>query len=218
MQPEQNTVKAVTAPESCVIDAGATIGYADGKIAAAAVSLGEHARIRSGTIIYADVAIGNHFQCGHHVMIRAKTTIGNHVTVGTQTVIEGQVEIGDFVKIESQCFIPTHVKIGSRVFLGPGVVLTNDRYPLRQRENYKPENMTIEDNVTVGARVVVCPGVTIGEGSFIAAGAVVTRDVPPRSFVKGVPGVISPLPEKLNENNTALSWKKYIGAYDKRSA
>jgi acetyltransferase-like isoleucine patch superfamily enzyme len=125
-------------------------------------------------------------------------------------VIEGNAKIGDFVKIESNCFIPTHTVIGSRVFFGPNVVLTNDKYPLRQRESYRPMGPVIEGNVTLGAGVIVLPGVTIGEGAFVAAGAVVTKDVPPGMLVRGNPGVCSPLPERLREKNTALNWKKYL--------
>ncbi|HVC28080.1 MAG TPA: acyltransferase [Gammaproteobacteria bacterium] len=162
-------------------------------------------------MIYGDVTAGDDFQTGHHVMIREKTVIGNHVVVGTGTVIDGQVEIGDFVKIESQCYIPTHVRIGNRVFLGPGVTLTNDRYPLKQRDSYRPEGPVIEDGVTLGGHVTVCPGVRIGEDAFVAAGAVVTRDVPARSLAVGVPARIKPLPPHLAERNLALSWRRHLG-------
>jgi acetyltransferase-like isoleucine patch superfamily enzyme len=174
------------------------------------VQLGHDANIRSGTTIYADVRFGDNFQTGHNVVIRENTTGGDHIVVGTNTVIDGNVEIGDFVKIESNCYIPTHVKIGSRVFFGPAVTLTNDRYPLKMRNSYRPEGPVIESGVTLGAGVVVCPGVRIGEGSFVAAGAVVARDIPPLSMVLGVPGRIKPLPEKLQERNIALSWRKYL--------
>jgi acetyltransferase-like isoleucine patch superfamily enzyme len=195
--------------EDCQIQDGCLVGlkYRNGCLP---VRLGKGARIRAGTIIYADVRVGDHFQTGHHVMIREKTVIGDHVVVGTNTVIDGQVNIGDFVKIESNCYIPTHVTIGSRVFLGPNVVLTNDRYPLKLRDQYVPEGPIIEDGVTLGAGVVVCPGVRIGADAFVAAGAVVTKDVPPGAMVVGVPGRISPLPEKLRERNMALSWRKYL--------
>ena len=172
---------------------------------------GRDCRIRWGTVIYGDVTTGNDFQTGHHVMIREKTVIGNHVMIGTGTVIDGQVEIRDFVKIESQCYIPTHVRIGSRVFFGPGVTLTNDRYPLKQRDRYRPEGPVIEDGVTLGGRVTVCPGVRIGEDAFVAAGAVVTKDVPPRSLAVGVPARIKPLPSHLAERNLALSWRRHLG-------
>ncbi len=174
------------------------------------VRLGCSARIRVGTVIYADVEIGDYFQTGHHVMIREKTRIGDHVVVGTNTVIDGNVTLGDFIKIESNCYIPTHVTIGNRVFFGPNVTLTNDRYPLKMRDQYRPEGPIIEDGVTLGAGVVVCPGLRLGADSFVAAGAVVTRNVPPGSLVMGVPGRISPLPDKLRERNMALSWRKYL--------
>jgi acetyltransferase-like isoleucine patch superfamily enzyme len=197
------------AGEDCQIQDGAQVGlkYKDG---CGPVRLGAHARIRSGTVIYGDVTAGDHFQTGHHAMIRAETEIGHHVVVGTNVVIEGLVTIGSFVKIEANCFIPTHCTIGTRVFLGPGVTVTNDRYPLRLRDSYVPEGCILEDDVTIGGAVVLCPGVRVGARSFVAAGAVVTKDVPPDSLVIGVPGEIRPLPDKLRERNMALSWRKYI--------
>lgn len=199
-----------TSGQNCSIAPGCIIGlrYTDGSGAA---TLGPNAKLRAGTIIYGDVVIGEDFQTGHHVMVREKTTIGDHVVIGTNTVIDGNASIGNFVKIESNCYIPTHVAIGNRVFFGPGVTLTNDRYPLKMRDKYRPEGPTIEDGVTLGAGVVVCPGVTIGQDSFVAAGAVVTNDVPAASLVKGVPGTISELPAELRERNMALSWVKFLG-------
>ncbi|RMD66023.1 N-acetyltransferase, partial [Candidatus Parcubacteria bacterium] len=93
---------------------------------------------------------------------------------------------------------------------GPNVTLTNDRYPLKMRDQYRPEGPVIEDGVTLGGGVVVCPGVRIGRDSFVAAGAVVTKNVPPESLVIGVPGEIRPLPEKLRERNMALSWRRFL--------
>lgn len=172
--------------------------------------LGAHARIRSGTVIYGDVKAGDYFQTGHHVLVRADTTIGDHVVIGTNSVVEGQVSIGSFVKIEANCFIPTHCVLGDRIFLGPGVTITNDRYPLRMRDQYRPVGCVIEDDASIGAGVVLLPGVRIGAGALIAAGAVVTKDIPPGSLVVGVPGVVSPLPEKLRQPNMALSWRPYL--------
>jgi acetyltransferase-like isoleucine patch superfamily enzyme len=195
--------------ENCQIQAGCIIGLKHRQDCLPVV-LGREGHIRAGTIIYSNVRIGDHFQTGHHVMIREETTIGNHVVIGTNTVVDGNVTIGDFVKIESNCYIPTHVRIGSRVFLGPNVTLANDRYPLKMRDAYRPEGPVLEDGVTLGAGVIVLPGVRIGQDSFVAAGAVVTRDVPPMSMVIGIPARVSPLPEKLRERNLALSWRKYL--------
>lgn len=200
----------VEAGEDCLIQDGAMVGLRYAPDAGAA-RLGNGARIRAGSIIYADVTTGVDFQTGHHVLVREHTTIGDHVVIGTNTVIDGTVAIGDFVKIESNCYIPTHTTIGSRVFFGPGVTLTNDRYPLKLRNEYVPEGPIIEDGVTIGGGVVVLPGVRIGHDALVAAGAVVTKNVPPFSLVKGVPGKFLPLPEKLRGRNLALSWRKYLG-------
>jgi acetyltransferase-like isoleucine patch superfamily enzyme len=172
--------------------------------------LGNNCRIRAGSILYCDVVCGDYLQTGHNVMIRENTIIGDHVVIGTNTVVDGNVEIGSYVKIESNCYIPTHVKIGSRVFMGPGITMTNDMYPLKMRATYQPLGPTLEDGVTIGGGVTIVPGVTIGEGSFVAAGTVVTKSVPPMSLVVGVPGRVSPLPEALRERNMALSWQKYL--------
>lgn len=168
------------------------------------------ARIRSGTIIYGDVRAGEDFATGHNVLIREETVLGAHVMVGTASVLDGRTRIGDFVKIETGCYIPTDTTIGSRVFLGPHATLTNDRYPLRRRATYRPEGPVLEDDVTLGAGVVICPGVRIGAGSFVAAGAVVTKDVPPGMLVRGVPARWVPLPASLRESNRARSWDRWL--------
>ncbi|RDD60131.1 N-acetyltransferase [Ferruginivarius sediminum] len=191
------------------IQPGAIVGL-KAKEEAGPVVIRGRTRIRSGSVIYADVDLGKDFQTGHNVTIRGHTTIGAHVVVGTNTVLEGYVEIADFVKIESNCFIPTHVKIGTRVFIGPGVTLTNDRYPLKNRDEYEPEGPVLEDGVTLAAGVVVMPGVRIGRGSFVAAGAIVTKDVPEMSLVRGLPSRIYALPEHLREFNIALSWRGFL--------
>jgi len=170
------------------------------------VKIGNNAIIRAFTIIYADVIAGDYFKTGHNVLIREMTKFGNKVIVGSGTVIDGYTEVGDRVKIESLVYIPSHTKIGSDVFIGPNVALTNDKYPQRIRDKYNPIGPVIEDSVSIGANSTILPGVRIGEGAFIAAGCVVTKDIPPWTLVKDVPGRIYPLPEKLRERNRAKKW------------
>jgi acetyltransferase-like isoleucine patch superfamily enzyme len=199
----------VEAGRNCEFQAGIMLGlrYKEG---CTPFRVGDNACIRAGTIIYSDVVAGDDFQTGHHAIIREHTVFGSYIVVGTNTVIDGHVAVGDFVKIESNCYIPTHTTIGSRVFIGPGVVLTNDKYPQKMRDRYSPKGPVIEDGVTLGAGVVVLPHITVGRGSFVAAGAMVTKDIPPMSLVKGVPGEILPLPEKLREFNMAKNWRKHL--------
>jgi len=189
----------------CVVQEGVILGlnYKEGCREAV---IGDRAVIRAGTIIYADVVIGDDFKTGHHVLIREHTRIGDRVVVGTGTVIDGHVEIGSFVKIESRVYIPTHTRIGSYCFLGPGAVLTNDKYPQRLRDEYEPRGPVLEESVTIGANATILPGVRIGEGAMVAAGSVVTKDVPPWHLAVGVPARVEPLPERLRERNRAKAW------------
>lgn len=191
--------------EGCRIDPDAIVGLMVDEGDRPAV-LGDGAVVRAGSVIYANVRAGRRFRTGHHVLVRGRTTVGDDVLVGTSTVIDGDVEIGSQVKMETAVYIPTHVHIGSRVFLGPRATLTNDRYPLRQRDSYVPLGPTLEDDVTIGAGAILLPGVRIGRGSMVGAGAVVTKDVPPWSLVVGNPGRISDLPDRLREENRAKQW------------
>lgn len=197
-------VQAELGPD-CVIDPGAVVGLRYAPEAGPAV-IGARARIRIGAIIYGDVTAGDDFQTGHHVLVRERTRAGRHVLVGTQSCLDGDIAIGDFVKIESQVYVPTHTSIGSYVFIGPGVVMTNDKEPLKRRDAYRPAGPRIGDGVTIGGGAVLLPGVEIGEDAFVAAGAVVTRDVPARSLAVGAPAEVKPLPPHLQERNMARSW------------
>ena len=191
--------------ENCVIQENVVLGlkYKEG---CEKTRIGNNAVIRAFSVIYADVVIGDDFKTGHGVLIRENTKIGSKIVIGTCVVVDGNVEIGDRVKIETHSYIPAHTKIGNDVFIGPNVVMTNDKYPQRLRDQYIPIGPIIEDSVSIGANSTILPGVRLGEGSFIAAGSVVTKDVSPWSMVKGVPGKVYPLPEKLKERNKAKKW------------
>ena len=166
-----------------------------GKTGFTGTTIGENAVIRSGTILYCDVTIGDHFQSGHNVMIREKTQIGNRVGIGTSVVIEGNTIIGDDVSLQSMVYIPTDTVIGNKVFIGPNTVLTNDRYPPTRIGGLKGPQ--IRDGAAIGANATLLPGVCIGEGALVAAGAIVTRDVPAYKLAIGAPAKITDLPSKM---------------------
>ncbi|MDD5142275.1 N-acetyltransferase [Methanoregula sp.] len=161
-------------------------------------TIGKNAVIRSGTILYCDVAIGDDFQTGHNVMIREKTTIGNRVSVGTGTVIEGHTVIGSDVSIQSMVFIPTDTQIGDHVFIGPNAVLTNDRYPPTRIGGLR--GPVIKKGAAIGANTTILPGVCIGEGALVAAGSVVTRDVPDHMLAIGSPARLRQLPSVMKDD------------------
>jgi acetyltransferase-like isoleucine patch superfamily enzyme len=168
--------------------------------------VGANGILRKGTVIYGDVKIGDYFQSGHYTVIRARVRIGDYCTVSHHSTLEGIIRFGDGVRIMSHVYIPSRTWFGNHVFVGPGVTFLNDRMPGRVDIMETPRGATIEDDVMIGGGCTILAGVTIGERSFIAAGAVVTKDIPPRSFVAGVPGKIQPLPAHLDRpNNRALT-------------
>ena len=163
--------------------------------------LGKHCVLRKGTIIYGDVTIGDYFQSCHYAVIRAKVRIGDYCTVMNHSTLEGLIRMGDGVRIMSHVYIPSRTWFGDHVFVGPNVTFLNDRYPGRVEPMPTPMGATIEDHVMIGGGATVLPGITVGRQSFIAAGAVVNRDVPPHSLVVGVPGRIEPLASNLDRPN-----------------
>lgn len=162
-------------------------------------SIGNNAIIRANTIIYCKVRIGDNFQTGHNVLIREKTVIGDNVSVGTNTVIEGNTSIGNNVNIQSNVFIPTNTIVEDFVFIGPNAVLTNDKYPVRTDLALK--GPVVRRGVSIGANAIILPGVEIGEGSLIAAGAVVTVSIPEWKLAIGTPAKIVELSPELKVLN-----------------
>jgi acetyltransferase-like isoleucine patch superfamily enzyme len=85
------------------------------------------------------------------------------------------------------------------VFLGPNVVITNDPYPVRTGSGLDPVRLC--RGATIGGNATLCPGIVVGEGAFVAAGAIVTRDVPPWHLAIGGPARFRPLPKSLKMRN-----------------
>ena len=166
-----------------------------GKSEFSGVTIGDDAVLRSGSIIYCEVTIGDHFQCGHNVLIREKTVIGDNTSVGTASVIEGYTTIGSNTRIQSMVFIPINTEIGDNVFIGPAATLTNDRYPPTGKPELK--GPILEDKSVIGAKAVILPMVRIGKGAAVAAGAVVTRDVPAGKMAIGSPAKIREMPREM---------------------
>jgi len=180
------------------VQSGAQIGVSHSD-SSSPPEIGEGSVVRSGTIIYDDVVAGESFNTGHHALVREHSTLGDNVLVGTQAVIDGQTTVGHNVSMQTGVYVPTNTEIGSSVFLGPNATLLNDMYPVRTAEELV--GPTLEDGVSVGANATVLPDVTVGEGAFVAAGAVVTEDLPPETMAAGVPATHRPLSETLDAEN-----------------
>ena len=174
--------------EGTIVEDGVVIGQAPrGKKPGDLPTLiGSGGLIRSGTVIYAGTTIGDGFNSGHGAMIREDNIIGDNCSVGSSAVLEPGNKVGSGTRIHSQCFLE-HVTLGERVFLGPGVVFTDDPHPVCPRYLDCVLGATVEDDVSIGGNATILPGVRIGAGSLVGAGAVVTRDVEKGTVVGGNP-------------------------------
>lgn len=136
----------------------------------------EGAEIGQGTKIW-------HFS---HILSRAR--IGRNCNLGQNVCVSGDVIIGNNVKIQNNVSVYDGVRIEDNVFLGPSCVLTNVTNPrseISRKELY--EKTLIKKGATIGANATIICGVTIGRYAFVAAGAVVTKNIPDYTMVKGVP-------------------------------
>jgi acetyltransferase-like isoleucine patch superfamily enzyme len=123
----------------------------------------------------------------HYAIIHNDAVVGDSCSIGCGAEVGKGSVVGNRSRIGAHVFLPANSIIGNDVFIGPGVVATDDKYPRVNNPKYNAEPPTIEDRASVGAGAVLLPGVRIGAGAMIAAGAIVTSDVPPNGCVKCEP-------------------------------
>jgi|SRR5690606_22301648 len=122
-------------------------------------------------------------------------SIGRDTKIGAFVEVQKNASIGERCKISSHSFICEGVTVEDEVFIGHGVMFTNDRLPratnadgtLQTEADWSVEKTLVKRGASIGSGATIIAGVTIGEHSLIGAGAVVTRDVPPYAIVAGVP-------------------------------
>ena len=147
--------------------------------------------VHESSYIDNNVKIGDGTKIWHFCHIQSGAEIGNNCTLGQNVNISNNVMIGNNVKIQNNVSVYEGVEIEDEVFLGPSCVFTNDltpraKYP-KGRSNYKLT--TICRGASIGANATIVCGHTIGKYALIAAGAVVTNDVPEYALMAGVPAV-----------------------------
>lgn len=140
-------------------------------------------------IVDDNVTIGDGTKIWHFAHICSGAKIGSNCIFGQNTMVANDVVIGSNVKVQNNVAIYTGTEIEDDVFLGPSCVLTNVTNPRSQVKRHSLyERTLIRRGATVGANATIVCGITLGRYSFIAAGAVVAKDVPDYGFVMGVPG------------------------------
>jgi len=148
-----------------------------------------HYFVHPTAIVDPGAVIGEGSKMWHFVHISAGATIGAKCIFGQNTFVADGVSVGNNVKVQNNVAIYTGTTIEDDVFLGPSCVLTNVTNPRSQVNRHRLYEKTfIRRGATVGANATIVCGITLGRYSFIAAGAVVTKDVPDYALIQGVPG------------------------------
>ena len=151
--------------------------------------------IQSSADVSEQAQVGARTRVWHLAQVREDARIGEDCIIGRGAYIGPGVVLGDSCKVQNYALVYEPARLGHGVFIGPAVVLTNDEFPrainidgsLKSGQDWTRVGVTIGQGASIGARAVCIAPVTIGEWALVAAGSVVTKDVPPFALVVGVP-------------------------------
>jgi acetyltransferase-like isoleucine patch superfamily enzyme len=153
--------------------------------------LGAGSAVCSGAIVYAGTTIGPKAIVGDLASVRERCEVGEGAVIGRGVCVENDTKIGAFSKIQSNSYITAYSTLEEHVFIAPCVTTTNDNFMGRTDARHEQIlGAVIRRGARVGGGVVILPGIEIGEEAFVAAGALVTRNVPAKSLVAGLPAKV----------------------------
>jgi acetyltransferase-like isoleucine patch superfamily enzyme len=148
----------------------------------------EGAIVSTGAVVFAGARVGARVILGDQSCVREGVTIGDDAVLGRGCLIENDTTIGARTRIQADAYVTAYSTLEEDVFIAPCVVTTNDNFMGRTEKRLAlMKGPTIRRGARIGGGAVLCPGVEIGVDAFVGAGAVVTRDVPPRVVVVGSP-------------------------------
>lgn len=151
------------------------------------LELGAGAIVGTGAVVFAGTTVGERAIIGDQSFVRERSTIGARSVVGRGSVVDNDVHIGVRVRVQTGVYLTAFTLLEDDVFVGPGATTTNDNTMARHGPELPLRGAILRRACRVGGAVVLTPGVEIGEEAFVAAGALVTRDVPARAVVMGLP-------------------------------
>ncbi len=131
--------------------------------------------------------IGERTNIWQFVVVLDGATIGENCNICSHCFIESKAKIGNNVTIKNGVQVWDGVEIQDDVFVGPNVTFTNDRYPVSRAKIFKLEGIIVKKGAVIGANATILPGLILGEGCMVAAGSVVTKNIPPFTLVAGNP-------------------------------
>jgi acetyltransferase-like isoleucine patch superfamily enzyme len=150
--------------------------------------IGDGTIVSTGAIVFAGAEIGGGCILGDQSCVRERVVIADDVVVGRGSLVENDTTIGSGTRIQAGAYVTAYSTLEEDVFIAPCVVTTNDNFMGRtERRRELMRGPTIRRGARIGGGAIICPGLEIGEEAFVGAGAVVTKDVPPRKLVVGNP-------------------------------
>ncbi len=149
--------------------------------------LGERVTVCSGAVVFAGAQVGEEAILGDQAFVRERSRIGAGSVIGRGSVVDNDVEVGARVRVQTSVYLTAFTVVEDDVFVGPGATTTNDNTMNRHGPETPLRGALLRRACRVGGGTVLTPGVEIGEEAFVAAGAVVTKDVPARGVAIGVP-------------------------------
>jgi UDP-2-acetamido-3-amino-2,3-dideoxy-glucuronate N-acetyltransferase len=183
-----------TIGDGCLIEDHAVLGkrprLARGSSAKGDVGdlvLGERVTVCSGAVVFAGATVADEAILGDQSFVRERSRIGEGSVIGRGSTVDNDVVVGARVRVQTSVYLTAFTVVEDDVFVGPGATTTNDNTMNRHGPETPLLGATLRRACRVGGASVLTPGVEIGEEAFVAAGAIVTKDVPARAVVIGTP-------------------------------
>lgn len=151
------------------------------------LQLAAGATVCCGAVVFAGATLGEGAIVGDQAFVRERSSIGAGSVIGRGSVVDNDVSVGARVRVQTNVYLTAFTIVEDDVFVGPGVVTTNDDTMARHPPGAPLRGAILRRACRVGGGAVLTPGVEIGEEAFVAAGALVTSDVPARAVVMGAP-------------------------------
>ena len=176
--------------DGCVVGKPVALGRHSSTWQAAGVvgtSIGAGTTVGAGAVVVAGASVGARCVVADQAHVRERTEIGEESVVGRGASVENDVRVGARVRMQTGAYVTAWSVVEDDVFIAPGAIFTNDQTAGRRPPDMELRGPTLRRGCRIGGGAVLLPGVEIGADAFVAAGAVVTRNVPPGALVMGVP-------------------------------
>ncbi len=189
------------------VDDGAVIGKRPMRAANSAVTkeqelppcrIASDGIIGTGAVVYRGAVLGRKVLVADLATIRENVTIGDGTIIGRGAAVENYCTIGRYCKLETNAYITAYSELGDRVFVAPCVATSNDNFVGRTEKRFQQfKGVTAQKGARIGVNATILPGKTIAADALVAAGALVTKDVPAKQIAAGVPAKdFGPVPEE----------------------